>query len=100
MEFSIKPFIPRIISLIVALIGLFILINSTDTGLKYAQDILSARDGMNTGEYRLLQAEYIETLRWLGSIILGIGLFQCLRKFDSGELIQLKIVKDSKNNDL
>jgi len=85
-KFDLKPFVPRIISFTVAIIGLIILINSVDIGIDLANQHLRNRGGsMNADDFRILQTNHINTYRWVGGILLFVGGLHCLRRLDSRE---------------
>ncbi len=66
------------VSIAVALIGLYLLVQSTGLGLDAAQDMLRAANGMDSNQfYRLIDAQ-TAAYRLLGGILLGVGAARAL----------------------
>jgi hypothetical protein len=72
----------RIASLIIAIIGLIVLIQSTTIGDGAASKLLSKTGGMDTASFIEIKKGYISTYRNLGSILLLIGGLSALRKWE------------------
>jgi hypothetical protein len=73
----------RIASLIIAIIGLFVLIQSTEIGNGAATNLLIKNGGgMDTSNFIEIKRGYISTYRNLGSILLLISGFSALRKWE------------------
>ncbi len=71
-------YIWTIISVVVALIGLYVLVQSASIGLGAADAMVSARNGMLTEQFlRLLDAQ-TATYRLLGGILLAVGAARAL----------------------
>lgn len=63
-----------IISLIVFVIGLFILFNSVAWGQEAANSYLRSQGGgMDGAQFMIVLQEFIKTYRWFGSILSLIG---------------------------
>jgi len=66
-----------IISLILFVIGLFVLFKSVTWGQEAANSyLLSQGGGMDTTQFMVILQEYINTYRWIGgilSLISGVG---------------------------
>jgi hypothetical protein len=67
-----------IVSVVVALIGLYLLVQSTSMGLDAAQGMLRLANGMDSEQfYRLVDAQ-TAAYRLLGGILLGVGTARAL----------------------
>lgn len=67
-----------IVSVAVALIGLWLLVQSTSTGLDAAQGMLRLANGMATEQFlRLIDAQ-TASYRLIGGILLGVGTARAL----------------------
>ena len=73
-----RTYLPGVLALAVAMIGLFLLLQSTRLGLASADDLLRAAGGMDQDRYLALLAASTETFRLLGAVLLGVGLFRAL----------------------
>ncbi len=62
-----------IVSVVVTLIGLYLLVQSTALGLGAAQDMLRAANGMPTEQFLRLVDAQTAAYRLLGGILLGVG---------------------------
>ncbi|MEW9702910.1 hypothetical protein [Paenibacillus sp. SI8] len=71
----------RIASLIIAIIGLFVLIQSAGLG-NDAANIYLINQSMDTGSYVEIKKGYISSYRYLGSILLLVGILTVLRKWE------------------
>ena len=73
----------RIASLILFIIGLFVLIQSTEIGNDTAGKFLSKNGGsMDTANFLIIKEGFINTYRYLGAILLLIGGLSVLRKWE------------------
>jgi len=80
--------ITAIISALLALVGFIHLRNSVNWGRESAGNYLSAKAGgsMDTNQFQIILEHYIITNRWIGIILLSIGLLFLLwniQKIDS-----------------
>ena len=70
----------RVVPLVVAGIGAWLLLQSPDMGLRAAGGILTRYGGgMNTDQFLLLVEGSIGAYRWLGAIMVGVGAYRFLR---------------------
>jgi len=71
-----------VISLVLFVIGLFIIFSSVGWGSEAANAYLSSRGGsMDTTQFTMILQEYINTYRWIGSIlsvISGLGFVRAI----------------------
>ncbi len=68
-----------IISTAVALVGLWILVQSTTMGMGAANGYLRSQGGsMDTATFLAVAVSYMESYRWLGAILLAVGAFRAL----------------------
>jgi hypothetical protein len=73
----------RIVSLILFIIGLWVLIQSTEIGSGSAGKFLSKNGGsMDTASFLIIKESYINTYRYLGTILLLVGGLSVLRKWE------------------
>ncbi len=69
-----------IISTAVALVGLWVLTQSTTMGMGAANGYLHAQGGsMDTATFLAVAGSYMESYRWLGAILLAVGAYRALR---------------------
>ncbi len=62
-----------IVSVVVALIGLYLLVQSADLGMRAAEAALAARNGMDSQQfYHLIDAQ-AAAYRLLGGVLLAVG---------------------------
>jgi hypothetical protein len=62
-----------VISLILFVIGLFILFSSVPWGQAAANSYLRSQGGMDTAQFVVVLQEYINTYRWMGGLLALIG---------------------------
>jgi hypothetical protein len=74
LKINSKHMFVAILSLIFAIIGFVLLIRSSVIGFQAAERFLANRGGMDTNQFNILITNYIETYRWLGAILLTIGI--------------------------
>jgi hypothetical protein len=73
----------RIASLILFIIGLWVLIQSTEIGSGSADKFLSNNGGsMDTANFLAIKEGFINAYRYLGAILLLVGGFSLLRKWE------------------
>jgi hypothetical protein len=73
----------RIASLILFIIGLFVLIQGTEIGNGSADRFLSNNGGsMDTASFLVIKEGFINTYRYLGAILLLVGGLSVLRKWE------------------
>lgn len=78
-----KTVIIRIVSLIFFIIGLFVLIQSTEIGNDSAGKFLSKNGGsMDAANFLVIKEGFIDTYRYLGAILLLVGGLSILRKWE------------------
>ena len=66
-----------IISTAVALVGLWVLVQSPTMGMDAANGYLRAQGGsMDTAGFIAVAASYMESYRWLGAILLAVGAYR------------------------
>lgn len=93
-----KPNLLRKIAIVVGIVGLIVLISSTKIGMSIAEGILLKQGSMNTDQYRFLQASYIEIYKWMGVILLGVGLTYALQPMRDDEKIPRTEVEENKRD--
>lgn len=75
-----KVFI-KVMSITIAMVGLWILLKSTLWGIDSANDYLrSVGGGMETSQFGSIQESFMASYRLLGSVLLGAGLFGFFQK--------------------
>lgn len=66
----------KIVSVIIAIVGAWILMKSTIWGLNSASEYLrSAGGSMDTSQFGILQESFMASYRLLGTVLLGLGGF-------------------------
>ncbi|HLO17428.1 MAG TPA: hypothetical protein VK206_21525 [Anaerolineales bacterium] len=67
-------FLFMVISLVLFVVGLFVIFSSVSWGSEAANDYLRSQGGgMDTTQFIVFLQEYINTYRWIGSILSVIG---------------------------
>lgn len=70
-----KVFI-KVMSITIAIVGLWILLKSTLWGIDSANDYLRSVGGsMDTSQFGCIQESFMASYRLLGSVLLGVGVF-------------------------
>ncbi len=70
----------RAASIIVALVGLLLVLQSTTMGMDAAGEVLRAHGGsMDLTSFQTVTGSYMASYRMLGGILLGIGVFRALQ---------------------
>jgi hypothetical protein len=72
--------IKKIIPVVIAFIGLWILLKSTIWGLNSANDYLRSVGGsMDSSQFAVIRESFMVSYRLLGSVLLGVGTFVSIR---------------------
>lgn len=70
----------KIISVVVALAGLWILLKSTTWGISSANDYLRYVGGsMDSSQFGMIQQSFMASYRLLGAVLLAVGTFVSIR---------------------
>jgi hypothetical protein len=82
MEVRVNKFSFMIISLVLFIMGLFIIFNSVVWGHEAANVYLRSQGGgMDTAQFMIILQEYINVYRWLGSVLAlvsGLGVVRTI----------------------
>ena len=63
-----------VISLVLFVVGLFVMVRSIPWGTQAANAYLSAQGGgMDTAQFVVFLQEYIDLYRWMGTILAAVG---------------------------
>jgi hypothetical protein len=66
----------RIVALVVAAIGVWLLLQGPELGTRAADALLTRAGGMDTGKYLALVEGFVSAYRWLGAILTALGLYR------------------------
>lgn len=72
----------RIVALVVAALGIWLLLSSPEMGVRAADAVLSRAGGMDTGKYLALVEGSVSAYRWLGVVLAAVGLYRASAGFD------------------
>lgn len=96
MKKSSMSFALRIISLLLGIVGILLVLRSTELGLAQADSLTSAEDEYGSGtRFWLVQQSGIAAYRTLGAILAGVGLFHALRPLSRLEMQKISMAAEA-----
>jgi len=95
MKKSSLSFALRGISLLLGIVGILLVLRSTELGLAQADSLTSSQDEYGSGtRFWLVQQSGIAAYRTLGAILAGVGLFQALRPLSRLEMQRITVAAE------
>lgn len=99
MKKSSLSFALRGISLLLGIVGILLVLRSTELGLAQADSLTSSQDEYGSGtRFWLVQQSGIAAYRTLGAILAGVGLFQALRPLSRSEMQRITVAAEQEPN--
>ncbi|WP_245608685.1 SRPBCC family protein [Saccharibacillus sacchari] len=98
MKKSSLSFALRGISLLLGIVGILLVLRSTELGLAQADSLTSSQDEYGSGtRFWLVQQSGIAAYRTLGAILAGVGLFQALRPLSRLEMQRITVAAEQED---
>ncbi|WP_246369816.1 SRPBCC family protein [Saccharibacillus deserti] len=95
MKRSSLSLVLRILSLLLGVVGVLLMIRSTELGLAQADSLTGGEEYDSGTRFWLVQQSGIAAYRTLGAVLAGVGLFHALRPFSLPEMQRIGTIPES-----